>query len=266
MLMAQSFNCAKTKKTKETKTVTSQELLTKLRADIKSGMTNIPSTRQLAMLYGLHRNTCAKILQRLKSENLIDMKGGRSYSRVNAVIDPVDTAIDYLLNQGMSLSDAKNLVLAKFAERQTLTVVSPNKALIIHELSNQFPLSETGLRVSDKPKDGSFLLQLSDLKQFDFDVIKPIPLIGIVSKSADFRSHVEGCLNKETIHSNGETVSTKTVLQMSRVVLCDRKIESALRNFAVNLRQVSDCRCQKIIPVPYLHENVTKELKQKCWT
>lgn len=92
---------------------------------------HLPSTRQLAMLTGLHRNTISKVYRQLEDAGLVEARAGSgiyvrsphqpddlpslspllaSFPQARAVIQ---TALDELLNQGCSLHQSRELILAE---------------------------------------------------------------------------------------------------------------------------------------------------------
>jgi GntR family transcriptional regulator len=91
----------------------------------------LPSTRQLAMLTGLHRNTISKVYRQLEEAGVVDAKAGSGiYVRdqaaegVSRTRSPLMTqfpaahkliqhTVDELLKQGCSLSQARELFLAE---------------------------------------------------------------------------------------------------------------------------------------------------------
>ncbi len=83
----------------------------------------LPSTRQLAMITGLHRNTISKVYQQLEEKGLVESVAGsgiyvkkKNYEQENWYQDKcskvknlVTKSVDNLLNQGCSLSQIKEL-------------------------------------------------------------------------------------------------------------------------------------------------------------
>ncbi len=92
---------------------------------------HLPSTRQLAMLTGLHRNTISKVYRQLEEAGLVEARAGSGiYVRSghqtdenplnSPVVDAfpnarvvVQHALDELLTQGCSLSQIRELMLAE---------------------------------------------------------------------------------------------------------------------------------------------------------
>lgn len=92
----------------------------------------LPSTRQLAMQTGLHRNTISKVYRQLEEAGVVDAqagsgiyvraqgdesgtKGGRSplFSQYPEAYKLVQKSLDELLSQGCSLSQARELFLSE---------------------------------------------------------------------------------------------------------------------------------------------------------
>ncbi|MBW4576746.1 MAG: GntR family transcriptional regulator [Aphanothece sp. CMT-3BRIN-NPC111] len=91
----------------------------------------LPSTRQLAMQTGLHRNTISKVYRQLEKTGLVESQAGSgiyvralgnegSVPRRSPILDQhpqayniVQQTLDQLLGQGCSLSQAKELFLAE---------------------------------------------------------------------------------------------------------------------------------------------------------
>ncbi|MGF1602577.1 MAG: GntR family transcriptional regulator [Thermosynechococcaceae cyanobacterium] len=92
----------------------------------------LPSTRQLAMQTGLHRNTISKVYERLEDAGFVEAQMGsgiyvRALGQESAPLDKKEThvpveelieqSLDGFLQQGYSLSDVKKLMLAAIKER-----------------------------------------------------------------------------------------------------------------------------------------------------
>lgn len=242
-----------------------KQLLCKLRTEIRSGqLTQIPSSRYLSITTRLHRNTCAKVLKSLADEGLITIHQGTIPTIVNVANNPVDDAIDYLLNQGLSFESASEKLLKALEKRRAVAISSnsQNKELIQLELEG-FKFSPDGLIISDQPQDCcEFLLQLSDIR----DRVKEIKSqnsvrgIGIVSKSEAFRSHVLGALGNDQEIIAVEPIARllNSMFNFCNQVICDYLIAEKLKAFAQENR-----RTIRIIPVPYLHEQTIKDLRGK---
>ncbi|NOK70979.1 MAG: GntR family transcriptional regulator [Chloroflexi bacterium AL-N10] len=119
----------------------------------------LPSTRQLAMITGLHRNTISKVYQQLEEAGLVESVAGsgiyvktpsyegenwyqNKYSQVQKLIR---NSLDELLSQGCSLTKAKELFLAEIewrlrcAARVLVTVPEADLGageLMVSELQN----------------------------------------------------------------------------------------------------------------------------------
>lgn len=95
----------------------------------------LPSTRQLAMITGLHRNTISKVYQHLEEEGLVESiagsgiyvksqghEGGTNFPSPLATdypeaTDLIQNSLDELLKQGLSLSQVQELFLAEIEWR-----------------------------------------------------------------------------------------------------------------------------------------------------
>jgi GntR family transcriptional regulator len=91
----------------------------------------LPSTRQLAMQTGLHRNTISKVYRQLEEEGIVEAQAGsgiyvrvqgqdQDLKRVNPLVEDrpeaykmVRQTVDDLLKQGCSLNEARELFLAE---------------------------------------------------------------------------------------------------------------------------------------------------------
>ncbi|HIK57373.1 MAG TPA: GntR family transcriptional regulator [Synechococcales cyanobacterium M55_K2018_004] len=92
----------------------------------------LPSTRQLAMQTGLHRNTISKVYRQLEEDGVVDAHAGSGiyvraqgdegstkasrsplFDRYPEVYQLVQKSLDELLSQGCSLSQARELFLAE---------------------------------------------------------------------------------------------------------------------------------------------------------
>ncbi len=91
----------------------------------------LPSTRQLAMQTGLHRNTISKVYRQLEEAGVVDAQAGSGIYVQDQAHDPatsiksplldqnpqahkiVQTSLDELLKQGCSLGQARELFLAE---------------------------------------------------------------------------------------------------------------------------------------------------------
>ncbi|HEY9704734.1 MAG TPA: GntR family transcriptional regulator, partial [Allocoleopsis sp.] len=116
----------------------------------------LPSTRQLAMITGLHRNTINKVYRQLEEGGFVESLAGSGFyvkSLINEqkilrknIIFPahdqvyklVQTSVDKLLNQGVTLNQARELFLAEIDWRwlcsSKVIVTAPLQDLGIGEL------------------------------------------------------------------------------------------------------------------------------------
>ncbi|MGK7946342.1 MAG: GntR family transcriptional regulator [Microcystaceae cyanobacterium] len=121
----------------------SQQLLDQLRFAIASRQYSpghrLPSTRQLAMITGLHRNTVSKVYQQLEEQGLVEsIAGSGMYVKIqsnegnSSQIAPlaqdypdahqiVQKSLDELLLQGLTLSQVQELFLAEIEWRLQCT-------------------------------------------------------------------------------------------------------------------------------------------------
>jgi GntR family transcriptional regulator len=135
----------------------------------------LPSTRQLAMQTGLHRNTIHKVYHQLEAMGLVETRAGSgiyvsrsarqvvNYSRglgenldrSRQVLEQVRQGIDQLLQQGFSLEQVRDLLLAEIDWRlrcsaQVLVCV-PNRDLGTGQLMAQQIQQTLGIRVQLVP-------------------------------------------------------------------------------------------------------------------
>lgn len=247
---------------------TSENVLAQLRARLRSGeLSRVPSTRQLALETGYHRNTCAKILAKLRMEGLISVNVGAASTICGAKKNPVDDAIDYLLSQGMNFDAAKKAILESLQKRRGIFIKSPNEDLIRFELDG-FTFNPGGLIISDQPQDCEFLLQLSDIRQISKKIKsqsqKTVGAIGIVSRSEAFRSHVFGALDYDgevmSVEPNVRLVSS--VFAFCNQVVCDYLIAHKLNQFAIEYKR-EQSKTIILTPAPYLNAKTIDELRGK---
>jgi GntR family transcriptional regulator len=121
----------------------SKQLLDQIRFAIASRQYppghRLPSTRQLAMITGLHRNTISKIYQQLEEDGLVSSQAGSGIyvktppqSREDLVGDYplarklINRSLDELLQQNLSLRQIRELLLAEIDWR----LLSSTKILI----------------------------------------------------------------------------------------------------------------------------------------
>jgi GntR family transcriptional regulator len=113
----------------------SKQLLDQIRFAIASRQYppghRLPSTRQLAMITGLHRNTISKIYQQLEEDGLVESVAGsgiyvkaRGHERGNRLSSPlleqnprlgklIQQSVDTFLTEGLTLSHLRELLLAE---------------------------------------------------------------------------------------------------------------------------------------------------------
>jgi GntR family transcriptional regulator len=137
----------------------SKQLFDQIQFAIASGQYpsghRLPSTRQLAMITGLHRNTVSKVYQQLEEEGLVEsIAGSGIYVRADgnereAESNSADVgqsniikdSIDELLTLGCTLTEIKELFLAELEWRsrcnQQLVVTVPTRDLNAGELMRQ---------------------------------------------------------------------------------------------------------------------------------
>lgn len=245
---------------------TTKELTDKLRSELRSGeITVVPSTRYLATQYGFHRNSCAKALQQLKQEGLIDTQVGRVGIPISTESNPVDKAIDHLLNLGMTLEQAQTKILESLNRRRKITVIGENKKLLESELKVEgFNVGDNGFEVSDDPSKGDFWLMLSSLKYLKLDKQK-VSSIGIISEWDDYRLHIKGSLHftGDIIEATTKAGDIRSALHFCRIIICDRLIEATLKEFAKRYRQKHGGVPNTIIAVPYLNSQSIDQLRSK---
>ena len=146
----------------------SKQLFAQIQFAIASGQYppahRLPSTRQLAMITGLHRNTISKVYQQLEESGLVESVAGsgiyvkiherenmaKSDSPVVGLINSVKESIDRVLESGCSLEQIKELFLEEIdwriscSERVIVTVpqrdISAGK-IMQQELQNSFSVN-----------------------------------------------------------------------------------------------------------------------------
>jgi GntR family transcriptional regulator len=135
----------------------SKQLLDQIRFAIASGQyppgQRLPSTRQLALITGLHRNTISRIYQQLEEDGLVTSQAGsgiyvkaegnkreegEQYSQAQKLIK---RSIDGLLEQNLSLRQIRELVLGEIEWRlrsgAKVLVTIPHSDLGAGELMRQ---------------------------------------------------------------------------------------------------------------------------------
>jgi len=140
--------------------------------------TRLPSTRQLAMMTGLHRNTISKVYAQLEEQGLVEAQAGsgiyvkalghEGISRRSPILEQypdaykiVQKSLDKLLGQGCSLSEARELFLGEIDWRlrcsARVLVSVPAKDLGAGELMMQELETSLGIPVQ--------LVTMEDLAQ-----------------------------------------------------------------------------------------------------
>jgi GntR family transcriptional regulator len=98
----------------------STQLLNQLSFAIASGLyppgKKLPSTRQLAMQTGIHRNTASKVYHQLETMGLVETRAGSGIYVTQQGMDPhprqqVRQAVDQVLQMGCTLPQARELLL-----------------------------------------------------------------------------------------------------------------------------------------------------------
>ncbi|MEL6442128.1 MAG: GntR family transcriptional regulator [Cyanobacteria bacterium J06621_8] len=146
----------------------SKQLFAQIQFAIASGQYppahRLPSTRQLAMITGLHRNTISKVYQQLEESGLVESIAGsgiyvklherenivQSDSPVNIAINAIKDSIDRVLEVGCSLEQVKELFLEEIDWRiscgERLLVTVPERdigagEIIRKELEDSFAVA-----------------------------------------------------------------------------------------------------------------------------
>ena len=129
----------------------SKQLFDQIQFAIASGQYppghRLPSTRQLAMIAGLHRNTISKVYQNLEDTGLVESVAGSGIYVKNQSRDTKSTAdsdtdnsisivqnsVDSLLGSGLSLSEIRELFLEEIDWRiqcnQQVVITVPQRSL-----------------------------------------------------------------------------------------------------------------------------------------
>lgn len=135
----------------------------------------LPSTRQLAMITGLHRNTISKVYRQLEETGLVESQAGSGIyvkaqgheggaQRRSPILDQhpaayklVEKSLDDLLGQGCSLSQARELFLAEIDWRlrcsARVLVTVPSRDLGAGELMVQELEESLGIPVQLVPME-----------------------------------------------------------------------------------------------------------------
>ncbi|MGK7899550.1 MAG: GntR family transcriptional regulator [Xenococcus sp. (in: cyanobacteria)] len=135
----------------------SKQLFAQIQFAIASGQYPIghrlPSTRQLAMITGLHRNTISKVYQNLEEKGLVESVAGSGIYVKNPELDsPLDSpsvvhsqviqeTIDSLVEQGCSLPEIRELFVEEINWRlrckEKVIVTVPSRDLSAGEIMHQ---------------------------------------------------------------------------------------------------------------------------------
>lgn len=157
----------------------SKQLFAQIQFAIASGQYppghRLPSTRQLAMITGLHRNTISKVYQQLEENGLVESVAGsgiyvkiherentsKSNSLVDGSINAVKESIDRVLALGCNLEQVKELFLEEIDWRiscsDRVIVTVPARDLGAGEIMQQELQVSFGIEVE--------LVKLEDLPQ-----------------------------------------------------------------------------------------------------
>ena len=135
----------------------SKQLFAQIQFAIASGQYpaghRLPSTRQLAMITGLHRNTISKVYQNLEEKGLVESIAGSGIYVKNPEIETqtdspsvahshvIQDTIDNLLEQGCSLKEIRELFVEEIDWRlrckEKVIVTVPSRDLSAGEIMHQ---------------------------------------------------------------------------------------------------------------------------------
>jgi GntR family transcriptional regulator len=140
-------------------TPASKQLFDQIQFAIASGQYSsghrLPSTRQLAMITGLHRNTIGKVYQQLEETGLVESIAGsgiyvkvperkrvdRSSSSTVALSHTIEETVERLLEQGCHLAQIKELFLEEIDWRlrccERVLVTVPNRDISAGQIMQQ---------------------------------------------------------------------------------------------------------------------------------
>ncbi|BAZ45689.1 GntR family transcriptional regulator [Chondrocystis sp. NIES-4102] len=157
----------------------SKQLFAQIEFAIASGQYlpghRLPSTRQLAMITGLHRNTISKVYQQLEESGLVESVAGsgiyvKIHGRENTVksdspvvnsVNSIKESIDQVLKLGCSLGQIKELFLEEIDWRinccDRIMVTVPQRdisagEIIQQELHNSFNVTIELVALEDLPQ------------------------------------------------------------------------------------------------------------------
>ena len=145
----------------------SKQLFAQIQFAIASGQYpaghRLPSTRQLAMITGLHRNTISKVYQNLEDKGLVESVAGSGIYVKNPELETqldspsvahshvIQETIDSLLEQGCSLQETKELFLEEIDWRlrckEKVIVTVPSRDLSAGEIMHQELISSLQISV-----------------------------------------------------------------------------------------------------------------------
>ncbi|MBE9044153.1 GntR family transcriptional regulator [Pleurocapsales cyanobacterium LEGE 10410] len=157
----------------------SKQLFAQIQFAIASGQYppahRLPSTRQLAMITGLHRNTISKVYQQLEESGLVESVAGsgiyvklherenivKSDSPVAASVKAIKDGIDRVLESGCTIEQIRELFLEEInwriscCDRVIVTVpqrdISAGEIMQL-ELQNSFPIEIELIELEELPK------------------------------------------------------------------------------------------------------------------
>ncbi|MDJ0595596.1 MAG: GntR family transcriptional regulator [Pleurocapsa sp. MO_226.B13] len=157
----------------------SKQLFAQIQFAIASGQYppahRLPSTRQLAMITGLHRNTISKVYQQLEESGLVESVAGsgiyvkihereniaESDSPVIASVNAIKESIDRILESGCTLEQIKELFLEEInwriscSERVIVTVPERDIGageIIQQELKDSFSIEVELIKLEELPQ------------------------------------------------------------------------------------------------------------------
>ena len=156
----------------------SKQLFAQIQFAIASGQYppahRLPSTRQLAMITGLHRNTISKVYQQLEESGLVESVAGSgiyvkiherenvvtSDSPINASVKGIKESIDKVLEFGCTIEQIKELFLEEIdwrircCDRVIITVPERDFGageIMQQELKASFPIEIELIELEDLP-------------------------------------------------------------------------------------------------------------------
>ena len=157
----------------------SKQLFAQIQFAIASGQYpsahRLPSTRQLAMITGLHRNTISKVYQQLEENGLVESVAGsgiyvklherenivKSDSPIAASVNAIKEGIDRVLESGCTIEQIKELFLEEIDWRisccDRVIVTVPQRdisagAIMQQELQNSLAIEIELIELEELPK------------------------------------------------------------------------------------------------------------------